>query len=205
MLCDSATRELQSVLRKLVCLATMILALATVSRASAQASVETAHRVPSTAVSQRWPKAPFEKKNGLYADLSLGVVGIAYERTLHRKFALNIAVQGWKPWYQTTHVFGFGGELRGFIFLWGNSPQGIYLSPGFRFDYGRADLDQGRTQQGRAWGGRLTTGGSVVLWDALLLRGGLGVQTTQTADLGSYKPDVAGTFLAADLYVGYVF
>lgn len=156
------------------------------------------------------------KKNGIYADLSLGVLGVGYERVLGDTVALNLTAHYYRPWYVSDHVFGFGGELRAFVFVTDTAPEGLYFAPGVRLDYARAELDPeelgpdrvgGETEfEGHAWGAKMTLGYGAVLFDALSLRVGVGVQS-HAADLatGPGDPDFSGAYPAVDFLAGGVF
>jgi hypothetical protein len=156
------------------------------------------------------------KKNGVYADLGLGVLGIGYERVFGESIALNLTLHYYRPWYISDHVFGFGGELRAFVFVTDVAPEGLYFSPGVRVDYARAELDpedlgperagEDTEFEGGAWGAKITVGYGVLLFDVLSARLGLGVQA-HAADLasGPGEPDFGGAYPAIDFLAGAAF
>lgn len=153
------------------------------------------------------PEPPKDQKmNGVYADLSLGIIGLGYERVFGESFALNLVAHYYRPWYKNDHLFGFGGELRPFIFFTDTAPEGVYVSPGLRLDYATADIGTEDNPEGLAWGTRFTVGYGAVVAKVVALRLGLGVQA-HSADLveGTGDPDIGGAYPAIDLYIGPIF
>ncbi len=145
-----------------------------------------------------------EPANVMFADLSLGVLGVAYERVLLDDFSLQIAVQFYRPWYVSERVLGYGGQLRASFFLYGHAPEGLYLSPGARLYF--ATLDTADAPRGWAASWSATIGYSFMAWDALVLRLGVGPQV-HFAKLARTEPDVdfAGAFPIVDIFAGYAF
>ena len=153
------------------------------------------------------PAAEPANENGIYADLGLGVIGLGYERVLGDTVALNLTAHYYRPWYVSDHIFGFGGEVRAFLFLTGSAPTGPYFSSSARLDYARADLDTGETLEGTAWGVRATLGYGFALSDALNLRVGFGVQShaSDVDDATPSETDFAGAYPTVDFLIGFVF
>lgn len=142
--------------------------------------------------------------NVLVADLSLGVLGLAYERVILDDFSLRLAAQYYRPWYVSDDVFGVGGELRAQFFLYGVAPEGLYLSPGARVYW--ASLHQPDAPSGLAVSWVLTLGYSFLIEDSLLLRVGIGPQV-HAVDLleGDAEPDFVGVYPIADALAGWAF
>jgi len=147
-----------------------------------------------------------DKKNGVYGDLSLGAIGLTYERVLGSVASIALTAQYYRPWYVSDHVFGFGGELRPFVFLTDDAPNGVYLSPGLRVAYAKAEFDDVDVE-GVAWSVKATIGYSVVLANIVSGRIGAGIQSHQAdlVDGSREEPDFVGAYPAVDLYLGVVF
>ncbi|HMR11987.1 MAG TPA: hypothetical protein PKA88_39665, partial [Polyangiaceae bacterium] len=112
----------------------------------------------------------------------------------------------YRPWYVSDHVFGFGGEVRAFVFLAEPAPHGPYFSSSFRLDHAQAELDSGETPEGIAWGVRATLGYAFALGSAVNLRAGLGVQShAANLSAASEDQDFAGAYPTADLLIGVRF
>lgn len=142
--------------------------------------------------------------NVAFADLSLGVLGVAYERALLDNVSVQVAAQFYRPWYVSDHVWGVGGQLRANFFLFGRAPEGLYLSPGARFYY--ATLDTADAPEGTAASWGLTLGYSFMAWETLVLRLGVGPQV-HVVDLvgGTQDPDFIGAYPIVDIFAGYAF
>ncbi len=181
----------------------LMLALAIVTWAPS-ALAEEAQSRPSE---QDAPATEPAKENGIYADLGLGVIGLGYERVLGDTVALNLTAHYYRPWYVSDHIFGFGGEVRAFLFLTGTAPTGPYFSSSARLDYARANLDSGETLEGTAWGVRATLGYGFALSDALNLRVGFGVQShaSRVDDRTPSEHDFSGAYPTVDFLIGFVF
>ncbi len=161
---------------------------------------------PERAVADESATADSSAQNGIYADLGLGVIGLGYERVLGEKVALNLSAHYYRPWYVSDHVFGFGGEVRAFVFLTEPAPHGPYFSSSFRLDHAQAELDSGETPSGIAWGVRATLGYAFALGSAVNLRAGLGVQShAANLSAASEDQDFAGAYPTADLMIGVRF
>jgi len=144
--------------------------------------------------------------NTVSADLSLGVLGIAYERVLADYVSLALAAQYFSPWYQLDGVAGFGGELRAHVFPQGIAPEGAYILVAARGAW-LATSDEPVQRQGFAMSARLAVGWSVLL-DSFFLRIGLGAQY-QVIDLEDPAAGPVGDFAdvipVADLFAGAAF
>lgn len=142
--------------------------------------------------------------NVLFADLSLGVLGVAYERVLLDDFSLQVSLQYYRPWYVSDLVFGLGGELRAQFFVFGRAPEGLYLSPGLRVYW--ATLDEADAPEGIGVSFTGTLGYSFVAWDTLVLRLGVGPQV-HLVDVagGGAEPDFLGVYPIVDIFAGYAF
>jgi hypothetical protein len=125
---------------------------------------------------------------------------------LGEKLALNLSAHYYRPWYVSDHVFGFGGELRAFVFLTEPAPNGPYFSSSFRLDHVQAKLAGGETPAGVAWGVRATVGYGVAIGSAVNLRLGLGVQShAANLSAASEDQDFAGAYPTVDALIGVRF
>jgi hypothetical protein len=152
------------------------------------------------------PDPVFHPSNALLADVSLGVVGVAYEHLIEDAIALHVAAQFYAPWYQTEgDTYGVGGEVRVFWFFAADGYEGAYLSPGFRAGYVFREDDAG-SRDGYMLGGRMSVGWGWV-FDSFYFRVGIGGQY-ETVDLseieGQTSEDFGSPYLALDLYLGWV-
>ena len=145
-------------------------------------------------------------ENGVIADLSLGVISLAYERIVTPALSVQLAVGLYGPWYQSEGVLGAGAELRAFVFPAGGAPFGVYLSPGVRGAWVRAEDDDG-ARDGGAWSVRFSWGYSFDV-RPLIIRLGAGAQyhvVEIEEPREGPRQSFATVFPVVDAYVGFVF
>jgi hypothetical protein len=152
---------------------------------------------------------PPARPNALQLDLGLAVVGLAYERIFHPRFATQLEAHVFGTWFgpifDQPNVRGFGGQVRPSFFLTDDAPRGVYVAPYLRVN--RVSATEGdEVGSGVGFSSGLFGGYSFLFAERVNLRIGAGAQYM------SYVVDVAGTrvafktlFPALDLVVGYQF
>jgi hypothetical protein len=118
---------------------------------------------------------PSPRRNSVNADVGLAVLGLAYQRVLHPYVELQLQAQYFSPWFVTSAVGGFGGQLRCYFFLSGTAPAGPYFSPFVRAAYVRGRIND-IEGSGAAWSAGAAFGQSFVLARRVVVRGGVGLQ-----------------------------
>ncbi len=158
---------------------------------------------------------PPERKNAIQADLGLAVVGLAYERMLLKRIALQLEAQLFGTWFgpifDRPNLAGFGAQVRPTWFITHDGPRGLYLAPYFRVNRVRGEKDFAEGYN-VGFSAGLFLGYSWVFAERFNLRVGAGAQYM------SYHVDVpvgAGGqdtrlefrefFPALDLVLGYAF
>ena len=150
-----------------------------------------------------------ERPNAVQLDLGLAVIGLAYERVLHPRFATQLEAQIFGTWFgplfDLPNLRGFGGQIRPSFFLTDDAPRGVYVAPYLRVDRVSATVS-GASDTAVGFSAGAFGGYSLLLGERVNLRIGAGAQYM------SYVVDVRGSrvafktlFPALDLVVGYVF
>jgi hypothetical protein len=153
--------------------------------------------------------APDVRPNAVQLDLGLGVIGLAYERTFHPRFATQFEAHVFGTWFgpifDLPNVSGLGGQVRPTFFLTDDAPSGVYLAPYLRVNRVSATKN-GAEGDAVGFSSGVFAGYSFVLAERVNFRIGAGAQYM------SYVVDVAGervafqtVFPALDLVVGYLF
>lgn len=140
------------------------------------------------------------KRNAIQADLGLAVVGLAYERFLTDRFAVQVSGHLFGTWFMNPYVAGFGGGVRPTWFF-DDGGRGLYVAPFFRYE--RLYRYNGIDTEGQSWSAGAWAGWSWVFFDALNARVGVGAQyfTASAAGIPRF-----GTVLPAiDAVVGWMF
>lgn len=148
-------------------------------------------------------------ENAVQLDLGLAVVGLAYERVLDERVALQVEGHIFGTWFgpafDEPNLSGFGFGFRPTLFLTGDAPRGAYVAPFLRVDRVKSD-DAGATS---TWG--YSTGGFVgYSWlfnDVFNVRLGAGAQwfAYEPLKTGNQRAAFKTFFPALDLVVGYAF
>jgi hypothetical protein len=152
---------------------------------------------------------PAPRPNAVQLDLGLAVVGLAYERILHPRVAVQLEAQIFGTWFgpivDLPNMRGFGGQIRPSLFLTGDAPRGVYVAPFTRVDRVSSTAND-VTGSAVGFSAGVFAGYSFLFAERFNLRVGAGAQYM------SYVVDAAGTriafktfFPALDLVVGYQF
>lgn len=75
---------------------------------------------------------PAPRPNAVFLDLGLHVIGAGYQRTISRRVALSASTGLYDAWTATDEVGDVRGgylRLRSYVFLVGEAPRGLWLSP----------------------------------------------------------------------------
>lgn len=164
---------------------------------------------PPRAAHAQARRLPPARLNSVQADLGLAVVGLAYERVLTPRIAVQAEAHlfgtWFGPYFGIPNFSGYGGQLRSSVFLLGEAPAGLYLSPFVRVEWVTAQVN-GATGAGAGWSGGVFLGYSFVLWNRLNLRLGAGGQYMSYAvRAGDAKLEFRSLFVAIDALVGVLF
>jgi opacity protein-like surface antigen len=143
-------------------------------------------------ISARGDQEPL--KNVVLADLGLHVIGAGYQRTLAPGIALQLDLESYTPWTQSTNLFGasdgYQGDLSGvalrfrpiFFGLFGTgakdgdgAPTGVWCSPFGQFGIARASRG-GDVRTGHVWALGAGAGYSWLLWGRFAILLGAGGQ-----------------------------
>ncbi len=142
-------------------------------------------------------------------DLGLAVVGLAYERVLSPRVALQLEAQVFGTWFgpafDLPNLRGLGGQLRPSFFLTEDAPRGVYVAPFLRIDRVTATKDD---LSGSAVGfsSGVFGGYSWLFAERVNLRLGAGVQyMAYDVPVGLERVRFRTLFPALDLVVGWVF
>lgn len=147
--------------------------------------------------------------NAVQAELGLGVIGLAYERTLTDRVAVQVSLQAfgtwWGPFFDLPRFSGFGAQIRPTFFLTADAPRGVYLAPFFRSAAVSATAND-VTGRGVGWSVGTFMGYSFVLGERWNVRVGAGAQYMSYAvDAGTTRIEWKRIYPALDLVVGYGF
>lgn len=147
-------------------------------------------------------------KNMVLADLGLHVIGLGYQRTVARRFAVQIAADFYAPWTQfkeASTVLGGIVRARGFVYPFGGAPAGLWVSPFAQYGLVSADRTGGR-RIGGAWAFGASVGYSILLGRRVAIALGGGAQYHATYVFGGVGgPNFARLAPTLDLNVGYAF
>lgn len=181
------------------------------------APVPAASAVPLAASAA--PTPPRERRNGLHADLGLHVFGLGYERVLHPRVAVQLAGEYYSPWTVNRNVLGLGGSgwaaerdtwglgarARLFVFFTHRAPQGLFATAYIQLMHLWAS-EGASSGTGVGWAVGATVGYSLLLFDALALRLGLGAQYHEAVvRAGGRDQGFRGPFPQIDIQLGWVF
>jgi hypothetical protein len=149
------------------------------------------------------------RPNAVQADLGLGVVGLAYERTFASWVAVQFEAQVFGTWFgpavDKPFFRGFGGQLRPTFFLTGAAPSGVYVAPFVRVDRVRAE-ENGATGTTVGYSAGAWLGYAFVVGERANLRFGAGAQYMDyVADAQGRKLAFDMVFPAIDVVIGYAF
>ena len=150
-----------------------------------------------------------ERPNAVQLDLGLAVVGLAYERLLVPRFAVQVEAQIFGTWFgpmfDLPAMRGFGGQVRPTLFVTDDGPRGLYIAPFLRVDAVSTEKNDA-TGRGVGFSTGVFGGYSFLFGERVNLRVGAGAQYM------SYVVDVRGErvafkqfFPGLDLVVGYQF
>lgn len=153
------------------------------------------------------PEAPTAEidgdRNAVQLDLGLAVVGLAYERRLGARFAVQLEGQVFGTWFLDPYLRGAGVQVRPTVFLGREPPRGLYVAA-----YGR--LDQVTDDDTDAEGHARSVGG-LVGWSFLFgarynVRVGAGVQVMHyEVELDGVSSSDNRVLPALDLVLGWQF
>lgn len=161
--------------------------------------------------------AQVERPGAIVADLGLHVVAAGYQRALSPRLALQASAGLYGPWTVNNNVLGNGGgdhdppgdvlgamlRARAFVFLWGDAPGGLWLSPFAQVGLVTATV-RGEAALGPAWAAGASVGYTVRLGSRWLLALGLGAQYHVAAPGGGASfPGFARVSPTVDINVGY--
>lgn len=152
---------------------------------------------------------PASRPNAVQLDLGLAVIGLAYERILHPRVAVQLEAQIFGTWFgpivDLPNMRGFGGQVRPSFFITDDAPRGVYLAPFTRVDRVSSTVND-VTGSAVGFSSGVFAGYSFLFAERVNLRVGAGAQYM------SYVIDAAGTRIAfktffpgLDLVVGYQF
>lgn len=152
---------------------------------------------------------PSPRPNAVQLDLGLAVIGLAYERIVHPRVAVQLEAQIFGTWFgplvDLPNMRGFGGQVRPSFFVTEDAPRGVYVAPFTRVD-GVSSSANGVTGSAVGFSAGVFAGYAFLFAERVNLRVGAGAQYM------SYVVDAAGTriafktfFPALDLVVGYQF
>ena len=144
-------------------------------------------------------------RNAIQADLGLAVVGLAYERVVHDRVAIQIEAQIFGIWWADPKFTGAGGQLRPTFFLTDDAPRGVYVAPFVRVDRVTASAD-GPKGSGVGWSLGAFVGYSFLFGEHVNLRVGAGAQyMSYSVDTHPVVVEWKKPYPALDLVVGYAF
>lgn len=161
--------------------------------------------------------AQVERPGALVADLGLHVVAVGYQRTLSPRLALQASTGLYGPWTVNDNVLGNGGgdhdppgdvigamlRARAFVFILGDAPGGLWLSPFAQVGLVTATV-RGEAALGPAWAAGASVGYTFRLGPRWLLALGLGAQYHVAAPGGGASfPGFARVSPTVDINVGY--
>jgi hypothetical protein len=147
--------------------------------------------------------------NAIQADLGLGVVGLAYERTFASWVAVQVEAQVFGTWFgpalDKPFFRGVGGQLRPTLFLTDAAPSGVYFAPFVRVDRVRAE-ENGATGTTVGYSAGAWLGYSFVVSERVNVRLGAGVQYMDyVAEAQGQRLAFETVFPAIDVVIGYAF
>lgn len=159
------------------------------------------------------PAAP--RPNAVQLDLGLAVIGLAYERVLHPRFAMHFEAQIFGTWFGPTfdlpNMTGLGGQIRPSFFVTDDAPRGVYVAPFLRVDRvsttaPSANGAPAATGSGVGFSTGVFGGYSFLFAERVNLRIGAGAQyLSYVVDAGGARVAFKTFFPALDLVVGFVF
>jgi hypothetical protein len=143
--------------------------------------------------------------NAVQADLGLGVIGLAYERVVHERVAIQVEAHIFGIWWAPPRFSGSGGQVRPTFFLTHDAPRGVYIAPFFRGERVSSEAN-GITGRGFGWSAGAWAGYSFMFGEHVNLRVGAGAQYMSYAvDAGTTRVEWRKVYPALDLVVGYAF
>ena len=152
---------------------------------------------------------PAPRPNAVQLDLGLAVIGLAYERILQPRFAVQLEAQIFGTWFgpafDLPNMRGFGGQIRPTLFLTDDAPRGVYLAPFTRIDHVSATAND-VTGSAVGFSSGVFAGYSFLFADRFNLRIGAGAQYMRyVVDAGGTRLAFKTFFPSLDLVVGFVF
>ncbi len=149
------------------------------------------------------------RPNAIQLDLGLAVVGLAYERMVERRLALQVEAQIFGTWFgpivDLPNFTGYGGQVRPTIFLTEDGPRGVYVSPFLRVNRVFKEID-GIDGSGVGFSTGAFAGYAFLLADRFQLRLGAGAQfMSYRVQAGSRLASFQSFFPGIDLVVGAAF
>ncbi len=152
------------------------------------------------------PPPPSERRpNAVQLELGLAVIGLAYERVLTPRLALQVEAHTFGTWWAEPHFRGWGGQVRPTIFVTGDAPRGVYVAPFFRGAAVSAKAND-VTGHGFGWSAGVFVGYSFLFADTWNLRIGGGAQYMHYGvDAGTTRVEWKRFYPALDLVLGYQF
>jgi hypothetical protein len=167
---------------------------------------------PARAASSPEDPTPEPRPNAVQLDLGLAVIGLAYERILHPRFAVQLEAQIFGTWFgpivDLPNMRGFGGQIRPSFFLTDDAPRGVYVAPFTRVDRVSSTATDANASTGSAVGfsSGVFAGYSFLFAERVNLRIGTGLQyMSYVVDAGGNRIAFKTFFPALDLVVGYQF
>lgn len=156
------------------------------------------------------PPPPPSRPNAVQLDLGLAVIGLAYERIFHPRFAVQVEAQIFGTWFgpivDLPNMRGFGGQIRPSFFVTGDAPRGVYVAPFTRVDRVSSTTTNDVTGSAVGFSSGVFAGYSFLFADRVDLRIGTGAQyMSYVVDAGGTRIAFKTFFPALDLVVGYQF
>lgn len=153
--------------------------------------------------------ATVRRPNAIQLDLGLAVIGLAYERILHPRFAVQVEAQIFGTWFgpivDLPNMRGFGGQIRPSFFLTDDAPRGLYVAPFTRVDRVSSTAND-ITGSAVGFSSGVFAGYSFLFAERVNLRVGTGAQyMSYVVQAASTRIAFKTFFPALDLVVGYQF
>lgn len=161
---------------------------------------------PPADVAHSEPAARAASEHAVQLDLGMAVVGLAYERTLAPRLAIQLEGHVFGTWFGPSvdepNLIGFGGGVRPTVFLTDDAPRGVYVAPFVRIDRVTVDEPGATSEWGYSTG--VFGGYSWLFGDRFNVRVGAGAQwLAYEVFVGQRRASFKTFFPALDLVVGY--
>jgi hypothetical protein len=147
-------------------------------------------------------------EHNVQLDLGLAVVGLAYERAVASRLAIQLEGHVFGTWFgpifDEPNLIGFGAGLRPTVFLTGDAPRGVYIAPFVRVD--RVTIDEPGATKNWGYSTGAFVGYSWLFGAHFNARVGAGAQWfAYEVFVGDRRESFTAFLPALDLVVGYAF